>query len=56
MGEVNWSTVHDASEVLMAACRKIQRHASRGNGCTNEELIQAINNVRARLEAEENSK
>jgi hypothetical protein len=52
MSEINWSTVHDATEALLHACKKIKRQASRGVGCTNDELIQALNNVRATLEAE----
>jgi hypothetical protein len=50
MTNINWSAVHNASERLMRECNKLKRH--NGSGCTHEELIEALNNVRARLESE----
>lgn len=51
MTEINWSRVHNASELLLKRCRELLKKPN-GTGCSYEELIEALNNVRGQLETE----
>jgi len=48
--EINWAKVHKATERFIREARRMRKQSPDDTGCTNEEMIEALNNTRAQLE------